>query len=162
MMFRVFHANYVLNCDCNTKKNVWKALSESSSESNIAILCKLQIEKLKFVYSSCCFIIPELALSDQLIPGTHNFRTNLFRPTKFRTNKFPDQLNFGFLTILTELSWSDDRCFTVFLCVSSVGKLIGFLKFSSVDCRWSLQPCPLTPAYEVSKSLRNNRFTTEV
>ena len=84
-----------------------------SSISDIVIMSKLQIETLKFVYSSCCFTIPELVLSDQLIAGTHNFRTNFFRPTKFRTNKFPDQLFFGFLTILTEKQWSDYRCFTV-------------------------------------------------
>ena len=65
-----------------------------SSISDIAIMSKLQIKTLKFVYSSCCFTIPELVLSDQLIAGTHNFRTNFFRPTKFRTNKFPDQLFF--------------------------------------------------------------------
>ena len=96
------------------KRMSGKYFLKVSSKSDSAIMSKLQIETLKFVYSSCCFIIPELVFSDQLIPGTHNFRTNLFRPTKFRTNKFPDQLNFGFLTILTELSWSDDRCFTVF------------------------------------------------
>ena len=86
-----------------------------SSISDIAIMNKLQIKTLKFVYSSCCFTIPELVLSDQLIADTHNFRTNFFRPTKFRTNKFPDQLFFGFLTILTEKTWSDYRCFTVSL-----------------------------------------------
>ena len=87
------------------KRMSGKYFLKVSSKSDSAIMSKLQIETLKFVYSSCCFIIPELVLSDQLIPGTHNFRTNLFRPTKFRTNKFPDHLNFGFLTILTELSW---------------------------------------------------------
>ena len=97
-----------------------------SSISDIAIMSKLQIKTLKFVYSSCCFTIPEFVLSDQLIAGTHNFRTNFFRPTKFRTNKFPDQLFFGFLTILTEKTWSDYRCFTVNCStISSLWYLIG-------------------------------------
>ena len=95
------------------KKMSGKYFLKVSSKSDSAIMSELQIETLKFVYSSCCFIIPELVLSDQLIPSTHNFQTNLFRPTKFRTNRFPDQLNYGFLTTLTELSWSNDRCFTV-------------------------------------------------
>ena len=56
---------------------------------------------------------PELELSDQQIPGTHKFRTNIFRPTKFRTNKLPNQLISGFFAILTDLFWSGVWCFTV-------------------------------------------------
>ena len=82
-------------------------------------MCKLQIETLKFVLSSCCFTISELVLSDQLNPDTNIFWTNLFRPTKFRANQSPNHLKFGKITKLLVLIWSGVRCFTVRLQVIS-------------------------------------------
>ena len=45
-------------------------------KSDMAIMSKLHVEKLKFVHSSSCLTIPELVLSDQLNPDTHTFRTS--------------------------------------------------------------------------------------
>ena len=71
---------------------------DASFKSDHAIMSKLQIEALKFVYSSCCFTMPELVLSDQLTPDSNVFRINLFPPTKFQTLKTPDHLEFGKMT----------------------------------------------------------------
>ena len=86
---------------------------------------------------------PELELSDQQIPGTHKFRTNIFRPTKFRTNKLPNQLISGFFAILTDLFWSGVWCFTVDLDTSS-GPTKGLIlahvvSFSKLGLKWIKQ-----------------------
>ena len=56
---------------------------------------------------------PKVELSDQLTTGPHNSRTNLFRLNKVRTNKVPDLFSFGKFTILTVLTRSGVRSFTV-------------------------------------------------
>ena len=81
-----------------------------SSKSDIAIMSKLQIETLKFVHSSCYFTILKLVLSDHLNLGTNIFPTNLFQPTKFRTNVLPNHFKFGKITKLSILIGV--QCFT--------------------------------------------------
>ena len=83
---QIMFCMFFMYCHCKTKKSVlFKHFLKVLSKSDITIMnnCKLQIEILKFVHSSCCFTISELVFSDQLTPTRISFGPTYSRQQSF-------------------------------------------------------------------------------
>ena len=105
------HSTSILSMDEHTDLLQYRRIMCSGKHcqkvsSTSDIVEKLLIETLKFFHCSCCLTTRELVFSDQLTPDTHISPTKLFWPTKFRTLKTPDHLDFAIMTKLTVSSRS--------------------------------------------------------